>query len=547
MKKNIKNKLAAGFGICLLLIVSVVGFNYSALWKLEKLYQETIRRSVHLELAIGAQHIGDVMYEAVANTIINHDLSKSEREWAVSKKESLEKLLEVGKTTETPEEQANVREAEQAINDIIRIYEQDMLPLIRKGASVPGPISSMDAQIDKRIVIIDLTLQRVAKSMSEKNQRADREYNAILRQTRGFGFIVSLAGILATIVITTITSRQIVGPLEEITAAALEIKKGNYLIELKHHSDDEIGVLADSFRDMSDKVEKRTAELQASNEQLQQEILIRSQVEVEFCLLNAQLEQRVAERTAELASANEQYQLVISAQKQAENELMSSREELRNLIAYQQSVREEERKRISREIHDELGQSLTALKLDLSWLGKSLSKDQTALCEKTGSMKALIVSIIQTVQRISAELRPGILDDLGLKEAMEWAMKEFQVRTGIAGEFRCDLTDSNGDIEIRTTIYRIFQEALTNVARHSQATKVSVILEENADTLALSVRDNGQGITEKEIADPKSLGLIGIRERARLCGGEVVISGSRHEGTMVKVLIPQDRKDESKC
>lgn len=547
MKKNINKKLTAGFGLCLLLVIVVVGYNYSTLRKLENLFQETLRRSVHMELATDAQHIGDEMYEAVANAVINQDMARSDKEWAASKKEGLEKLHKVAEVAETPEEQVNVWEAERAINDIIRIYEQDMLPLLRNGTSVPGPISGLDAQLDKRIATIDASLAWVAHSMKGKNQRADREYNAILRQTRGFGFIVSLAGVLAVILVTTILTRQIVRPLEDITAAALEIKKGNYLVGLKHQSVDEIGVLADAFRDMSDKVEKRTAELQASNEQLQQEIFERSQVESEIFRLNAQLEQRIAERTADLVSANEQYQRVIIAQRHAENELVSSREELRNLSAHQQSVREEERKRISREIHDELGQALTALKLDLSWLGKKLNKDQTALCDKTGSMAVLIESIIQTVQRISSELRPRMLDDLGLKEAMEWEMKEFQNRTGITGELNFDLTDFHGDMETRTTLFRIFQEALTNVVRHSQANMVSVMLEEKADMLVLSVLDNGRGITEKERNDPKSLGLIGIRERARLCGGEVNISGSRDEGTMVKVIIPLDRKEEPRC
>lgn len=547
MKKNIHKKLVAGFGFCLLLIVSVVGFNYSSLRKLDRLYQETTRRSLHMELTTDAQHVGDELYVVIANAVINRNLSKSEQEWAISKKEKREKLLKVAEVAETPEEQANAREALQAINDIIRIYEQDLLPLILKGASVPGPISAVDEQIDRRIVVINLALQRVAQSMSEKNQLAGDEYNAILGQTRGFGFAISLAGVMAVLGISSFAARQIVGPLAEITGAALEVKRGNYLVGLKHQSEDEIGGLADAFRDMSKHVEKRTAELQISNERLQHEILERRQAEEEVIRLNAQLEQRVAERTAELVSANEQYQQVIIAQRATENELLSSREELRNLSAYQQSVREEDRKRISREIHDELGQGLTALKFDLAWLRKQFRKDQTALYEKAGSMKTLIESIVKTVQRISAELRPVMLDDLGLREAMEWALKDFRARTGITCAFNYRLTHFTENMESCTAIFRIFQEILTNVARHAQATNVSVLLEDNSDTLVLAIRDNGRGITGEEIADPKSLGLIGIRERARLCGGEARISGSLNEGTQVMVVIPQQRKEEQRC
>ncbi|HXE96295.1 MAG TPA: histidine kinase [Dongiaceae bacterium] len=550
MKKNIIKKLTAGFSFCLLLIVSVVAFNYIALGKLEKLYQETIRHSVDMELATDAQHIGEDLYLIIANAVINRDLANIEQDWVRGKKENLAKLEKVALAADTAEEEAWIEESRKAFNEIIRIYEQEMLPLIRKVAGISGPLVDMDARIDRQIVAIDQALQKVALSMSNDNQRESVRYHVILRQTRGFGFIISLAGVLAVIVVTTLATRQIVGPLTEITGTALEIKKGNFLVGLKHKSDDEIGVLADAFRDMSEHVEKRTVELQASNEHLQQEILERRQAEEEVFRLNAQLERRVSERTAELVRANEQCQLVISTQRQTENELLGSREELRNLSARLQSVREEDRKRISREIHDELGQSLTALKFDLSWLGKKFSKDQTALYEKTVSMTALIESIIQTVQRISSELRPGMLDDLGLKEAMEWEMKEFQVRTGIDCEFKCAITDFNGDVENRTNIFRIFQEAMTNVGRHSQATKVSVILEEKADTLVLSVWDNGRGINDMEITDPKSLGLIGIRERARLCGGEARINGSRLEGTMVKVIIPiipKNRKEEPRC
>lgn len=538
MKNSINKKLTAGFGLCLLLIVTVVGFNYFALRKLEKLYQETSKRSGHLELAMHSQHIGKELYQVIANAVINRDLAQSEREWAVCTKESLEMLSNVDKAVETPQEQAHVREAEQAINDIIRIYGEEMLPLIRKGGAVPGPLSAIDAQLDKQITAIDLALQRVAESMSEKNKRAEWEYNVVLRRTHGFGLVISLVGVMAVIGIIILATRQIVGPLTEITGAALEIKKGNYLVGLQHTSQDEIGVLSDAFRDMSQQVEKRTLELQGSHDRLQKEIGERRQAEEEISRLNARLEQRVMQRTEELLNANRQCQLVVAAQKETEEELRSSHEQLRNLSRHLQAVREEERTVIAREIHDELGQSLTALKMDVSWLGGKLPDGSDSLKEKTTLMLKYIDETIRTVQRISAELRPGILDDLGLMAAIEWQAQEFQKRTGISCEvsssFDCDTLDRCRS----TALFRIVQEALTNICRHAEATMARVSLEDSANTLVITVTDNGKGISESRISDPNSLGLIGMRERVLLFGGGVKIARRAEGGTSVSMTIP---------
>jgi signal transduction histidine kinase len=201
-------------------------------------------------------------------------------------------------------------------------------------------------------------------------------------------------------------------------------------------------------------------------------------------------------------------------------------------------VRERESTRIAREIHDELGQILTALKMDLSWLNKRLTNGQKALREKTKSMSKLTDMIIRAVQRISTELRPGILDDLGLIPAIEWQAQEFQDRTDI----KCEITIDNGEIDLdqdrSTSLFRIFQEALTNVARHANATKIKVSLKERPDKLLLKIEDNGRGITEEQISDPKSFGLIGIRERIYPWGGEVNIKGIWNEGTTVTVILP---------
>jgi PAS domain S-box-containing protein len=227
---------------------------------------------------------------------------------------------------------------------------------------------------------------------------------------------------------------------------------------------------------------------------------------------------------------------------QAEEELQSSREELRNLAVYLESVREQERTNIAREIHDELAQSLTALKMDLAWLDNKVPRDQIPFVEKIHAMNELIDSIIQTVKRISAALRPGILDDLGLVAAIEWQAEEFQNRTGINCRFAVNPDDLTVDQDRSTAIFRIFQETLTNIARHASASLVSVDLLKEIGSLMLLVIDNGTGITEEQIHDPKSFGLIGMRERVHPWGGLVNIKGIPGQGTTVEVRIPLEKE-----
>ena len=233
----------------------------------------------------------------------------------------------------------------------------------------------------------------------------------------------------------------------------------------------------------------------------------------------------------------------ITERNRAEEELTYSREQLRNLSMHLQSVREEERTTIAREIHDELGQVLTALKMDLSWLDKK-HKNHKSLTARTKSMLSLVDSTIQTVKRISSELRPGVLDHLGLAAAIEWQAKEFEKHTGI----NCDVSVDPEDIVLNrqhsTTIFRIFQEALTNVARHAKATKVRITLLEKDDGIALHMEDNGKGITKKQMNNPQSFGLIGMQERVHFLNGEIKIKGTRNRGTSLTIHIPLRAKQD---
>ena len=228
--------------------------------------------------------------------------------------------------------------------------------------------------------------------------------------------------------------------------------------------------------------------------------------------------------------------------RRAEEQLRQSHEQLRALSVYLQHVREEERIRIAREVHDELGQALTGLKLQLAWLCGRLPENLKTLHEKTNHMSAGIDETIQTVRRIATELRPGVLDSAGLIAALEWQAQRFEKQTGIQCRVKPAVRETLWDQDLNTAFFRIFQETLTNVIRHAKATKVEVRFAEMGGFLILVVKDNGRGISEAEIHNTKSIGLLGMRERAALMGGEVRLHGAPGKGTTVTVRIPRPVK-----
>lgn len=226
----------------------------------------------------------------------------------------------------------------------------------------------------------------------------------------------------------------------------------------------------------------------------------------------------------------------LSETKRAEQELRASSEQLRNLTAHLLSVREEERTRISREVHDELGQSLTAVKMDLAWLAGRLPGRNGSTLKRIRSTGQLVDGIIQSIRRISTELRPAVLD-LGLAAAVEWQVQEFQARSGIQCKVRL-LTREVVASNASTAMFRICQEILTNVARHARATRAEVVLQKQRDRLVLLIRDNGRGFDQADPSLSKSLGLMGMGERAAILGGQVNISSVPGKGTTVSAWIP---------
>jgi PAS domain S-box-containing protein len=225
---------------------------------------------------------------------------------------------------------------------------------------------------------------------------------------------------------------------------------------------------------------------------------------------------------------------------QAERALRSSREQLRALTIRLQNQQEEERRRIAREIHDELGQVLTALKIDVAWLSTRLSKADVTCQQRLQDMTRLLDTLVKSVRRIGTELRPDILDDLGLTAAIEWQLQEVCQRTGMAYEFTTPADDFVLEQAHATAMFRIFQEALTNVIRHANARKITVRMIQQPEALLLEVADDGKGITAGQLGDRSSLGLLSMRERAHLWGGDLSIQGKPGQGTVVALRMPYE-------
>jgi PAS domain S-box-containing protein len=228
---------------------------------------------------------------------------------------------------------------------------------------------------------------------------------------------------------------------------------------------------------------------------------------------------------------------------EAEQAVKQSHETLRRLSEHLQEAREQERARVAREVHDELGQALTGLKVDIAWLTRALGNSHRngdhILAEKLASMDGLVDATILATRRLVSELRPPALDYLGLAAAIEWQAEEFQRRTGIRCRVECEQEDLGLDPQQSASVFRIVQEALTNVSRHARATRVTVTVEAQPESLCVCIQDNGRGISSVPPSGRRSFGLLSMRERARLLGGELEVSGVAGEGTTVTLTVPR--------
>ena len=263
---------------------------------------------------------------------------------------------------------------------------------------------------------------------------------------------------------------------------------------------------------------------------------------VELHRMHAQLKQQA--QLLQRTNLNLEHE--ISERKETERQLRDSHAQLRLLAGHLQSAREEERVRIAREIHDELGQILTAIKMDLNVLRNHLTHQKSevsneSIVEQLGGINQLLDSSIKSVRGVINNLRPEYLEEVGLRSAMEWHLQEYQSRTKIAVQFNTNVERLDLDHDCSMAIFRTFQESLTNVARHAQASKIEIDLKAEPSHLRLSVRDNGRGIKPGEMNTGTTFGILGMQERAHLFGGTVKIDGQQGQGTTVTVFIPHQR------
>jgi signal transduction histidine kinase len=320
---------------------------------------------------------------------------------------------------------------------------------------------------------------------------------------------LTVIGLAALVSAWVSAELMIVRRTQQVVDAALRMRAGDYSARVGLLGDSsEMGQLAQTFDSMAAALEERDAENARLIGQMQQ--------------LNAELESRVIKRTEQLQISN--------------TRLLETQADLRRLSEQLMQSTEQERTRMSREIHDQLGQLLTAIKMELRTVERLIGRDGEKARARIDETIGLVDETVKTVRRISADLRPGILDDFGLSAAIEWQLQQFEDRTGIATSMDADVDEGRISRDMATAGFRILQEALTNVARHAEATEVSVRLRTEDDVFTLRVTDNGRGLRP----DPnrRSLGLLGMRERARQLGGSVAVENAPASGVTVLLKAP---------
>jgi signal transduction histidine kinase len=300
-------------------------------------------------------------------------------------------------------------------------------------------------------------------------------------------FILLLGGIIAVYI-----SSSVIKPIVTLTDKVKKFSEGNLEDRVEIYADDEIGLLASTFNNMADEIMRQTTRLKSE----------------------------LAER------------------EKIETELESSREKLSSLSTYLQAAREDERKLIAREIHDEFGQALNTLKLKVAMLKDNIPVESAQPLDQISDINDLIDNVIKVVKKLITELRPQLLDDLGLSAAIEWYVTEFEKNTGIKCFIFYEKEEFNFSPAMNISIFRIIQESLTNVAKHSKASKVDISYYDSGNSLIFSIIDNGIGIKQDDLTRPHSFGIIGMKERIKYWHGDINFVG-KDTGTTITVTIPK--------